>query len=999
MARLNAYTSFANPGLHLWREGTPFKVWIQPTRGTDGWYQFDYPLETHFFQSVRFMLFDHGPGGSPDRYEKDEHQRVLPRLPDGSFADVWFAEDAARVLTHDPREERLPSIRLHLITRRAYRPAQVYLWDPVARTSRRCDAVGMDDHGPVFDVPLHGQEQSFVHFKFIRQVDGRFDAFEKDVANRLWTARDGGEIWTHSEADAVTPVEPPRRQLRLHVRQELPASQAPRLRYWQSKSDFVADAEGSLGEAGWWTYDIQLYTGFEYGLRLFWGADGSELWEHEEAKRFITIEADVERWTLEGDSTLFAAQPRPTRTISLEVVNKPPFSKLGDTLFAHVWINHARAPLHQRVAVSPEGKVSFAAYPDVVTSILFHDGQHWEGIRRHSLRVAANEPAPARLVVLERPPLLLARPPSALFADPPFHIRRPGVYEEDGHLHFVLHAPGKARVRLRGEWMDGTRAPVELQSTRDGTYWWARLPAAEVAQAMGGDYHGARYDYLFDDDPRPMQDPAAGWVEDSRIDSASRLVRQDGFAWHDQGWQRPGKDYLTIYQLHVKRFSGRFGGRSAFAQVAEEIRNQAGYLRDLGVTALLLLPVNEVPSAQGWGYDPAFFYAVECGYGGPDGLKELVDVAHQHGMAVIVDVVFNHAGTADNILWAVARDSFFDGDTRWGAMINFDHPQCVHFFAQNLVYLAREFHLDGFRLDHTHTIIHSRDGSDFVRERGSGGGWEFLHALRHALHTEVDDRCLLMAEHLPNEWFVTRDGGPMDTQWCDAFHDQLVKACRGELVMPALADALKLGHTACDEWFQVTNYPESHDEVGNVNDRISNVAYPGRGSRMSKVAAAVSLLSRGIPMFFMGAESAEERQFLFGADDVLDLGGYLASSDRCRVRAWWREMCRMRTSPVIRGPSPIDVRVAEGHLLAFTRGQGGEIFVVANFGSGTHRRKPLTDLNLPDGVYRELWNSTWPAFAVEHESEHTNGGRDARLHRGRWLDIPADGAVVLERVG
>jgi predicted neuraminidase len=101
---------------------------------------------------------------------------------------------------------------------------------------------------------------------------------------------------------------------------------------------------------------------------------------------------------------------------------------------------------------------------------------------------------------------------------------------------------------------------------------------------------------------------------------------------------------------------------------------------------------------------------------------------------------------------------------------------------------------------------------------------------------------------------------------------------------------------------------------------------------------------------------------------------------------------------VIKGPSPIDVRFAQCHLLAFTRGQGAEIFVIASFDIGTHWKTPLADLNLPDGVYRELWNSTWPAFAVAHESERANGGRDARLHRGHCIDVPACGAVVLERV-
>lgn len=116
----------------------------------------------------------------------------------------------------------------------------------------------------------------------------------------------------------------------------------------------------------------------------------------------------------------------------------------------------------------------------------------------------------------------------------------------------------------------------------------------------------------------------------------------------------------------------------------------------------------------------------------------------------------------------------------------------------------------------------------------------------------------------------------MDTQWCDDFHDRLVDACRGDFsVLPRLADAFRLTHTACQQWYNATNYPESHDEVGNVNDRIANIAGYGRGLRMSKVAAAATIFSRGIPMFFMGAEAGESAQFHFGSNDTLDLDFYL----------------------------------------------------------------------------------------------------------------------------
>ena len=391
-----------------------------------------------------------------------------------------------------------------------------------------------------------------------------------------------------------------------------------------------------------------------------------------------------------------------------------------------------------------------------------------------------------------------------------------------------------------------------------------------------------------------------------------------------------------------------------------------------------------------------------CGEEGPNDLKRLVDTCHQHGLAVLLDVVFNHTGGVDNILWQVARESFFDGDTKWGSMINFDHPQSRHFFAQNLVYLANEFHVDGFRLDHTGTIVHSGSWdpwSSHIRELGTGGGWEFLHTLRYAVETQVGHNCILMAEHLPNEWSLTNFGGPMDSQWGDDFHDRMVDACRRQFGMSRLADAMQLTHTQCDDWYKITNYPESHDEVGNVRDRVAYLAGYGQGWRMSKVAAAGTLMSRGIPLFFMGAESGEDKQFEFGRPTQLDLNEYLANDDRGRIRAWWRELGRLRRDPSIKGPSPLNVRLAEDQLLTFTRGQGDNFYVLLNFGGWSGHRS-LAGLNLPFGEYRELWNSTWPAFAIhaENEGEHTNGGRNARLHRNNSLHVPDYGAVILQRV-
>ena len=114
------------------------------------------------------------------------------------------------------------------------------------------------------------------------------------------------------------------------------------------------------------------------------------------------------------------------------------------------------------------------------------------------------------------------------------------------------------------------------------------------------------------------------------------------------------------------------------------------------------------------------------------------------------------------------------------------------------------------------------------------------------------------------------------------------------------------------------------------------------------------------------------------------------------IRAWFNSLLDLRGSDRIKGPSPLAVVYAQDQQLAFLRGQAGDYFTLANFG-GWSGWKPLAELNLPDGDYRELWNSTWPAFAVESEDEHTNGGRDAHLDRGDWLQVPDYGVVILER--
>ena len=967
--------------------------------------EFQANLDHQLHERVHAQLRDRASG----RSERHEHVRTLPRASGYCFPDdLWLVEGANRVLVHDPFEHELDWARIHLASASRYRHGQLYLWIP-GQDGRFLPASGMGEQGPYFDVPLNGRERHLFLFKFVNE----HGAFEPDFANRLWTASDGPEVWVNSHSSSVHRAASRSRELSIHLCDH-GAPGLPSLHLWQEDSDYVIDVEGEREARGCVRFETRLFTERRYEF-LFKNTELSPIWEHDEARRNIflrgaseiwTIDGDGNPrklgdegvWTLEGDHEVFGSRPEPSRILRLEVAARAPGCGIEQPETVDVWINRARFPLHRGLEPGSDGIFEIRTYDEVVTSFRFHAGPTSEQCERHFVKLSAADPAPAlRYVVLGRADTLTRPPPRDSFEDPPFTIERPGVWLADGVLRIAVHCPTAASVELVGEWTNWQERPIPLRSTRDGSYFWGELSTSEILRSLGRTtLHGTHYKLLLNQ-VRLTQDPAADWVESSDPSAASRLVDHDQYEWQSEGWERPAWDSLIVYQLHPRRFARR-GGLWGLDAVTRELREDDGYLRGVNASALLLMPTCEFAGDLGWGYNPSFFYAVESAYGGPDALKRLVDACHQHGRAVLLDVVFNHAGASDNALWGLAKESFFDGDTEWGAMINFDHPQALHFFERNLVHFMKNYRVDGFRFDFTRVIRYGGTWSDYVRVPGSGGGWEFMHRLRQAVHA-VDPRCLFMAENLPNEWDLTRFGGPMDSQWCDAFHDRLVEAARGWSVLSELAEALCVTHTDTDQWYEATNYPESHDEVGNEPNRISHVAGIGQGYRRNKVAAAVTLLSRGIPMWFMGAEAGEWRQFSKDGDEPLDLTHYERDDSARRLRRWWNDLCHLRRgNPCVQGPAPLRVHYVDRALLVLSRGDRGDLFAVLNFGDWSGFRS-LAEFHLPDGAYKERLNSTWGDYRIadEFEDEHANGGWDARLGRGSWIHVPDYGVVILER--
>ena len=383
---------------------------------------------------------------------------------------------------------------------------------------------------------------------------------------------------------------------------------------------------------------------------------------------------------------------------------------------------------------------------------------------------------------------------------------------------------------------------------------------------------GCDYVYRLDGNTeRP--DPASRW-QPNGVHGASRIAGTP-FEWTDADWFGvPLRDYV-LYELHV----GAFSPAGAFDGVIDHLPE----LKELGITALELMPVAQFPGARNWGYDGVYPFAVQHSYGGPAGLKRLVNAAHRHGLAVVLDVVYNHLGPEGNYLSEFAPYFTDRYHTPWGRALNFDGPgsdEVRRYFIENALYWQTEFHLDALRLDAVHAI---RDFSavPFLEELAA-----VCHRQAETLNRRfyvIAESDLNMARHiLPR----TQGGYGFDAQWSDDFHHCLHVLLTDERSgyyadfggVSQLAKAWREGYAFTGEYSrhrrcrhgsnprlnpvkQFVVCSQNHDQVGNrmLGDRLSAAL----SFEQQKLAAGAVLLSPFIPLLFMGEEYGESAPFQY----------------------------------------------------------------------------------------------------------------------------------------
>ncbi len=425
---------------------------------------------------------------------------------------------------------------------------------------------------------------------------------------------------------------------------------------------------------------------------------------------------------------------------------------------------------------------------------------------------------------------------------------------------FTVYAPFREKVQVETDG-DNPRK-YDLQKTENG-YWQAEL---ETQSDMS-------YRYILDADAeRP--DPAARRQPEG-VHGWSQLYAPDDFQWDENGWQNPElKDYI-IYEIHTGTFSqeGTFEG----------IISKLDELKELGVTALEIMPVSPFPDGRNWGYDGVYPYAVQESYGGPDGLKKLVNACHQKGLAVILDVVYNHLGPEGNYLHDFGPFFTEKYKTPWGAALNFDDAHSDHvraFFTSTVRQWLEEFRIDALRLDAVHAILDSGPTHLLKAMRKVADEVEKSTGRRHYLIAESDQNDVKLLNP------YKKGGYGLDAQWADDFHHAIHTLATGENKgyyadygrVEDLAKAFRQafiydGKYSPHREKTVGTNPrqqppekfvvciQNHDQVGNrmLGERLSQLV----SFEMQKLAAGLLLVSPYTPLLFMGEEYAADSPFQY----------------------------------------------------------------------------------------------------------------------------------------
>lgn len=437
----------------------------------------------------------------------------------------------------------------------------------------------------------------------------------------------------------------------------------------------------------------------------------------------------------------------------------------------------------------------------------------------------------------------------------------------DGGARFKLWAPAQSEVSLLSE--SGATVPME-----QATEGWFEVTTDAVPVGCG-------YHFVLADGMR-VPDPAAR-AQIGDVHGPSRLVDPRAYEWQTADWKGRPWEEAVLYELHT----GTFSADGTFDAIVDDFDR----LIDVGVTAIEILPVAQFAGDRGWGYDGVLLYAPHIAYGGPEGLKRLVDTAHKHGLMVLLDVVYNHFGPDGNYLHLYAPD-FFDAErhTPWGSAIAFDRAPVRNFFVHNVLYWLEEYRFDGLRFD---AIDQIKDPSqeeilaEMAREVRKRFPDRHIHLTveddentTRLLRFDADNRPRLFTAEWNDDWHHAMQSllAHEDTGYYQDYADDPVRRIAETMARgfgyqgepSPFRDGRKRGEPSAHlPPTAFIDFLQNHDQTGNraQGDRITTLAKP----EAVEAALALLLLSPHIPLLFMGDEYGEVRPFQYFTDFTGDL--------------------------------------------------------------------------------------------------------------------------------
>lgn len=535
---------------------------------------------------------------------------------------------------------------------------------------------------------------------------------------------------------------------------------------------------------------------------------------------------------------------------------------------------------------------------------------------------------------------------------------------------FRVWAPHAKQVSVIGSFNKWDESAHPMLSEPRG-YWYAEVKGAGV-----GDQY--KYQLITEGGVLKRIDPYAREVTSS---VGNAIVHDPSFDWEDDDFSMSTWNMLVIYELHVGTFNDEDPYRPGkFISITARL----GHLKQLGVNAIQIMPVGQFAGMRSWGYNPSHLFAVDSDYGGSLGLKRFIKRAHQAGIAVLLDVVYNHLGPSDLDLWQFDGWSennrggiyFYNDDralTPWGeTRPDYGRGEVRQYILDNVRMWLEDYHIDGLRLDSTL----------YIRNSGEGGtseipdGWSMLQAISETVSRHGDNH-IMIAEDLQSNVWITKDVGAGGAGFSSQWDPHFVRPIRQALIasqdqnrsLASIRDAILYRYN--DSAFERVIYSESHDDVANGQARLPQEVNPDDptgwfAQKRSTMAAVMVFTAPGIPMLFQGQEFLEGEWFR----DTVPVDWHQQDEFRGIIRMY-RDLIKLRLNEAgfSRGLCGQFTQVyhlnEERKILAFHRwdvgGPADDVVVIANF---SHEVQEAYSLGFPAlGTWKLRFNSDWNGYS------------------------------------